>query len=241
MELAEHGSLRDYMEKKQRVFILEFAKDIVNAMVFMYSRTPPVFHRDLKTTNVLIFEGPDRPIAKISDFGLARTAHFGEDQWMTYGMGYVPILAPERFCVDPQTKKRFLFTEKCDVFSFGIILWEMITKGDMSSAVFISPVSTLQPIFELSPDLEQVHPIQKRLLENVASGARPNVPLYCLSDYAKMIEDCWAHNPDDRPTFRQIQERLNQMKEFEEKNIIPELIKVDPKGYALSNIQIKIN
>ncbi|POM70193.1 Serine/threonine protein kinase, partial [Phytophthora palmivora] len=93
-----------------------FARDTALGMNYLHSFQPPILHRDLKSPNLLI----DSSYAlKISDFGLARVrAHF---QTMTGNCGTTQWMAPEVLAAEK-------YTEKADVFSYGVVVWETVTR-----------------------------------------------------------------------------------------------------------------
>jgi hypothetical protein len=82
------------------------------------------------------------------------------------------------------------YTDKVDVYSFGIILWELITRQE--------PYGGQKGVQIAYAAAEQ--------------GLRPEIPAYCPPDYAELMRQCWADKPDDRPTFQAILKRLFQMK-----------------------------
>ncbi|CAG0920209.1 unnamed protein product [Notodromas monacha] len=116
-------------------------------------------------------------LVKISDFGLSRALGRGEDIYTASNRGKWPVkwYAPENFSFAE-------FTIASDVWSFGIVLWEMHSLGatpygEMSGA-------------EINDMLER--------------GDRLEKPARCPSDVYKIMENCWAYRPEDRPTFERL-------------------------------------
>ncbi|KAI0559714.1 Serine/threonine protein kinase [Gracilaria domingensis] len=121
-ELMSRGNVRDLLVSKVKGRILrldwslrqQWALDTAQGMAYLHSLRPPMIHRDLKTTNLLVDKGMN---VKICDFGLSR---FKTDQLMT-AVGTVHFAAPE-------VLNHERYTEKADLFSFGTVMWELYTR-----------------------------------------------------------------------------------------------------------------
>jgi len=132
-----------------------------------------VIHRDLNSSNILLSLSKE---AKVSDFGLSRKKEPGISVSCT--MGAVAWMAPE---VIENAKS---FTKKSDVYSYGIILWEILTRGD--------PCPTEMNSIMLASEV-------------VNNAFRPQLPHPNISPpWEELIKRCWAQNPDDRPSFEEI-------------------------------------
>lgn len=136
-----------------------------------YLHDQQMVHRDLKSLNILL-DADDFP--KICDFGMARTKSTGSDQ-MTGGIGTSQWMAPEVL-----VSQRY--DEKADVYSYGIIMWEMLT-GDV-------PYRGLRDIQVAMTVINQ--------------NNRPKIPKNCPQNLAKFIRVCWHTDPDKRPDFKTI-------------------------------------
>jgi serine/threonine protein kinase len=137
-------------------------------MRFVHSQA--IMHRDLKPSNILI---NDLGHTLIGDFGSSR--YEWDDATLTGDAGTVNYAAPERF-------KDGEYTNKVDVFSFGLIAYEIL----VGSAVF--PYS-MYPF-----------PIMKQVL----SGDMPSIPAQCGSFMQNLIARCWSMDPESRPSFADI-------------------------------------
>ncbi|CAB4030749.1 partial, partial [Paramuricea clavata] len=138
MEYCPHGNLREFLQSSRNIYnvdeealipdpdqaigpktLLYFAWQITKGMTFLISRK--VIHRDLAVRNILLGEGY---VAKVGDFGLARDI-YKYQKYSKKSSGFVPIkwMAIESI-------GDLIFTEKSDVWSFGVLLWELFTLGE---------------------------------------------------------------------------------------------------------------
>ncbi|DAZ99413.1 TPA: hypothetical protein N0F65_004046 [Lagenidium giganteum] len=177
IEYLPRGSLWNVL--RQDVVIdyakqMSFARDTALGMNYLHSFQPPILHRDLKSPNLLV----DTSYAiKISDFGLARVrAHF---QTMTGNCGTTQWMAPEVLAAEK-------YTEKADVFSFGVVCWETITRA--------CPYDGLCQI--------------QAALGVLNNNLRPTIPADCPPLLKKLMTLCWVSTPEKRPTFEAILEML---------------------------------
>eukprot|EP01127_Copromyxa_protea_P017779 TRINITY_DN5466_c0_g1_i1.p1 TRINITY_DN5466_c0_g1~~TRINITY_DN5466_c0_g1_i1.p1 ORF type:complete len:686 (+),score=105.96 TRINITY_DN5466_c0_g1_i1:16-2073(+) len=138
-----------------------------------------IIHRDLKSLNILISKNM---VAKICDFGLSRVLDKSKSNMMTQNIGTVSWTAPEVF-----SKKGY--TEKADVYSFGIICWELLTREKPFGDVAAFSVPLL-----------------------VTKGERPPIPKDCSKEYKSFISKCWHKRPQQRPDFQKILETLLSLK-----------------------------
>ncbi|KAG9400492.1 hypothetical protein AC1031_010711 [Aphanomyces cochlioides] len=162
----------DISLKKQ----LGFALDTALGMHYLHTFDPPILHRDLKSPNLLV-DGSYR--LKISDFGLARVkAHH---QTMTGNCGTTQWMAPEVLAAEK-------YTEKADVFSFGVVCWETVTHA--------CPYDGLSQI--------------QAALGVLNHNLRPTIPPDCPPFLKKLMTVCWGPVPEKRPTFAHIIDMLQQ-------------------------------
>ncbi len=177
-EFVYRGSLYDVLCKSPDKFTPKVTKNIAlgiaRGMAYLHGHQPPVIHRDLKSQNILITKDYQ---AKIADFGISRTVT--QDMTMTRRAGTTRWTAPEVL----DGKK---YTEKADVYSYSIVLWEMITKkGNMPFG-----------------DERWEAKVEAKVL----AEERPKIPEVTkeLQPIVNIMESCWEQSPDDRPTFSQI-------------------------------------
>jgi tRNA A-37 threonylcarbamoyl transferase component Bud32 len=163
-EYLPRGSLRAFLCKMQPNAlaidrVLSFAIDIARGMEYLHSQG--VLHLDLKSHNLVL---TDNYRIKVTDFGVARTQ--SDCDSLTPDPGTYRWMAPELF------SKKTLST-KVDVYSFGIILWEMVTGH-----IPYEEMTSVQAAFAV-----------------VDSHVRPKVPDDCPRQLKRLMEDCWADNP----------------------------------------------
>lgn len=135
-----------------------------------------LLHVRMQAANLLMDE---HHVVKIADFGVARIIGSGH---MTAETGTYRWMAPEVIEHRP-------YDEKADVFSFGVVIWELLTCK--------------VPYSDMTPLQAAVGVVQK--------GLRPGIPPNCPGPLAEVLEACWAQLPASRPSFRDLTPRLQQL------------------------------
>ncbi|XP_056888959.1 fibroblast growth factor receptor 1-A isoform X2 [Takifugu flavidus] len=196
VEYASKGNLREYL-RARRPPGMEYCynpdqvpvenmsiKDLVScafqvARGMEYLASKKCIHRDLAARNVLVTEDS---VMKIADFGLARDIHH-IDYYKKTTNGRLPVkwMAPEALFDR-------IYTHQSDVWSFGVLLWEIFTLGG-------SPYPGV-PVEELFKLLKEGHRMDK--------------PSTCTHELYMMMRDCWNAVPSQRPTFKQLVEDLDR-------------------------------
>eukprot|EP00741_Cyanophora_paradoxa_P023669 tig00021612_g22863.t1 len=179
-ELCPRGNLHEYLRNKLQLREkLTLFRGVAAGMRYLLSRRPPIQHRDLKSLNVLI--GPDGT-PKIGDFGLAKLMSPESAQSTAPTMGSCAWLAPE--CLTGQGRP----SDKSDVYSFGVMLWEAVVDGEL-------PWQGCQP---------------NQVVSRVGfQGERLAIPRGCDALLAELMHRCWAHRPEDRPSFEELYHALD--------------------------------
>ena len=172
---------------------LRIACDVAEGMAFLHARG--LIHRDLKPANVLLDKDGR---AVIADFGVARLRDEGGGM-MTMEVGTYRWMAPEAF-----GGGSWPVSQKSDVYSFSIVLWEMI-----SGKLPFADKSNLQAAVAVS-----LH------------GLRPTIPEDCPKSLCSLIERCWDKDPNVRPEFEEVLSELRaimeEMKEQERQEMLEE-------------------
>ncbi|KAG4958011.1 hypothetical protein JHK85_044391 [Glycine max] len=184
-EYMVDGSLRNvllrkdrYLDRRKRLII---AMDAAFGMEYLHSKN--IVHFDLKCDNLLVnLKDPMRPICKVGDFGLSKIKR---NTLVSGGVrGTLPWMAPE--LLNGSSNK---VSEKVDVFSFGIVLWEILTGDEPYANMHYGAI----------------------IGGIVNNTLRPTIPSYCDLDWKTLMEQCWAPNPAVRPSFTEIARRLRVM------------------------------
>nr|KAF6280149.1 fibroblast growth factor receptor 3 [Pipistrellus kuhlii] len=197
VEFAAKGNLREYL-RARRPPGTDYSfdtcklpeeqltcKDLVScayqvARGMEYLASQKCIHRDLAARNVLVTEDN---VMKIADFGLARDVH-NLDYYKKTTNGRLPVkwMAPEALFDR-------VYTHQSDVWSFGVLLWEIFTLGG-------SPYPGV-PVEELFKLLKEGHRMDK--------------PANCTHELYMVMRECWHAVPSQRPTFKQLVEDLDRI------------------------------
>ncbi|CAJ1948414.1 unnamed protein product [Sphenostylis stenocarpa] len=187
-EMLPGLSLRRYLitirPKQLELYVaIKFALDIARAMDWLHANG--IIHRDLKPDNLLLTE--NQKSIKLADFGLAREESVTE--MMTAETGTYRWMAPELYStVTLRQGEKKHYNNKVDVYSFGIVLWELLTNR-----MPFEGMSNLQAAYAAAFKQE-----------------RPNLPEDISPDLAFIIQSCWVEDPNMRPSFNQIIRMLNE-------------------------------
>lgn len=199
VEFAPHGNLRDFLrdhrpssgyeptigqepkEKKTltQKDLVSFAYQVARGMEYLASRR--CIHRDLAARNVLV---SDEYVLKIADFGLARDIHC-HDYYRKTTDGRLPVkwMAPEALF-------HRVYTTQSDVWSYGILLWEIMTLGG-------TPYPSV--------------PSVEKLFQLLRTGHRMEKPPCCSIEIYMLMRDCWSYQPNERPMFGELVEDLDRI------------------------------
>ncbi|KAJ7988752.1 hypothetical protein DPEC_G00312480 [Dallia pectoralis] len=189
MEFARGGPLNRALSGKRipPCTLVDWAVQIARAMQYLHCEAiVPIVHRDLKSSNILILEKVEmedlsNKTLKITDFGLAREWHrttkmsaAGTYAWMA-----------------PEVIRSSTFSKGSDVWSYGVLLWELLT-GEV--------------------------PFRGIDCLAVAYGVAMNklalpIPSTCPEHFARLMEDCWSPDPHMRPLFTSILDQLTAIEE----------------------------
>ncbi|KAB1218133.1 Serine/threonine-protein kinase HT1 [Morella rubra] len=192
VEYLPGGTLKQFLirnRRKKLAFkdVIQLALDLSRGLSYLHSKK--IVHRDVKTENMLL--NAQRTL-KIADFGVARV-EAQNPMDMTGETGTLGYMAPEVLDGKP-------YNRRCDVYSFGICLWEIyccdmpypdLSFADVSSAV-------------------------------VRQNLRPEIPRCCPSSLANIMRKCWDANADKRPEMDEVVRMLEAIDTSKGGGMIPE-------------------
>ncbi|CAN0855386.1 Serine/threonine-protein kinase EDR1 [Linum grandiflorum] len=157
---------------------VHMAMDIARGMNYLHHYNPPIIHRDLKSSNLLVDKNWT---VKVGDFGLSRLKH---ETYLTTktGKGTPQWMAPEVLRNEPSD-------EKSDIYSFGVILWEIATEkipwDTLNSMQVIGAVGFMNQRLEIPKDVDP--------------------------RWVSIIESCWRSDPSTRPSFQELLDKLRDL------------------------------
>ncbi|KAH8286503.1 hypothetical protein KR054_010308 [Drosophila jambulina] len=176
MEFCPYGPLQNILKEEQVMLpsrLVSWSKQIALGMQYLHSHK--IIHRDLKSPNILI---STNEVVKISDFGTSR--EWNEISTKMSFAGTVAWMAPEVIRNEP-------CSEKVDIWSYGVVLWEMLTceipYKDVDSSAIIWGVGN--------------------------NSLKLLVPSTCPEGFKLLVKLCWKSKPRNRPSFRQILSHLD--------------------------------
>jgi len=193
-EYASEGSLYDLLQERDTTLdekiLIEIFLQIIDAMIFLsYNH---VVHGDLACRNVLVFRfdetNPKNIVVKVTDFGLSRQSalYSTTSGYARTALDMVPTryAAPE---ILSEGLKSDNYTEKSDVYSMGILMWEAYSRGSL-------------PWSKIRTDAE--------VILNVMNNVLLQQPSNCSPKYWNIITKTWSKLPSDRPTFVELKRLL---------------------------------
>ncbi|XP_068815829.1 vascular endothelial growth factor receptor 3 isoform X5 [Struthio camelus] len=172
-----------------------YSFQVARGMEFLASRK--CIHRDLAARNILLSENN---VVKICDFGLARDIYKDPD-YVRKGSARLPLkwMAPESIFDK-------VYTTQSDVWSFGVLLWEIFSLG-------ASPYPGVQ--------------INEEFCQRLKDGTRMRAPEYATAEIYRIMLSCWHGDPKERPTFSDLVEILG--------NLLQENVQQEGKDYIPLN------
>ncbi|XP_061113993.1 protein-tyrosine kinase 6b isoform X2 [Conger conger] len=184
-ELMEKGNLLDFLRGPEggamdMVFLIDMGAQVADGMAYLESQNS--IHRDLAARNVLVGENY---ICKVADFGLARVIkepfYTSEDKKIPY-----------KWCA-PEAISHGRFSSKSDVWSFGVLLYEIVTYGGTPY-----PACSNSDVYQL-----------------ITSGYRMPAPPQCPEYIYEAMLSCWQCTPEDRTSFLDLKYILESSYELE--------------------------
>ncbi|KAL8592224.1 hypothetical protein ACOMHN_030899 [Nucella lapillus] len=182
LPFMERGDILAYVKNEETELnlgdVLQFSVDIASGMGYLASSK--FVHRDLAARNCML---DDDLRVKVADFGLCRDVYekgyYHSDNRKKLPIRWMP----------PESIEKGTYTSKSDVWSMGVVMWEMLTRG-------ITPY----------PGVEGWD-----ILRYLVAGRRLDQPALCPDSVYALVERCWRLEPWERPTFRDIERDLRSL------------------------------
>ncbi|MFN7096237.1 MAG: protein kinase [Gammaproteobacteria bacterium] len=176
MEYMENGDLSVYLQKNPKLTYEQrynLAFEIASGLVYLHARN--IIHCDLKTANILVNKNGH---AKLADFGLAKALNLSSS---------LPALPQNKSSqawsyLAPEVLLGYPYTMKSEVYSYGMVLWEILTGK--------------KPYAALDNDVNVIH--------HVTSGGRERLSGFLPEFFIQLLQDCWQELPSKRPTMNEI-------------------------------------
>jgi len=184
-EFVESGNLQTLLQKQETITVvtaLKIGKQIAAGMRYLGENS--IVHRDLALRNILAEEKSDGYLVKLSDFGLSREVK------ESYYIGQVATKFPVKWSA-PEVLQWRKYSSKSDVWSYGIVLWEILECGK-------------EPYGEMS---------NTETSDAVLEGHRLSKPSNCPDRVYELITICWKADPKERPSFEEIHIQLEGLLE----------------------------
>jgi serine/threonine protein kinase len=210
-EYISNGTLYHYIHNNSNANIpaterLRIAAESADALAYMHSSaSPPILHGDVKTANILL---DDKLFAKVSDFGASKFATNDEAEIATLVQGTCGYLDPE-YMITCQ------LTDKSDVYSFAIIILELLTKK--KALYFDGP--------EENRSLASSFCVAKkegRFIEILDAQVREELKLEVLEEIGDLVMRCLNMKREERPTMREVADTLDRVRRFQKRSLIEE-------------------
>ncbi|CAD5112905.1 DgyrCDS2112 [Dimorphilus gyrociliatus] len=212
-EYCKKGSLQDLLEQDN--FELDWSfkyslmNDIVKGLQFIHN-SPIGIHGNLKSPNCLI---DDRFVVKLCHFGLPSFMNLCEKKEKTHAYYEALLWSAPEILRDSNCRYPLVISQKGDIYSFGIIIQEILLRGH--------PFLLERESNDLTPET-----LVQRIRKGVEPLTRPEVPLdYTNKILANITESCWREIAAERPTISEIKQQLRKLTGGKEVNIMDDLLK----------------
>ncbi|XP_049331591.1 non-receptor tyrosine-protein kinase TYK2 isoform X2 [Astyanax mexicanus] len=196
MEYLPLGSLREYLPK-HRLGIAQnllFAQQICQGMDYLHSKR--YIHRDLAARNVLV---ENEGVVKIGDFGLTKYIPEGEIYYRVREDGDSPVFW---YAIECLKESKFSFSS--DVWSFGVTLYEILTRCDHRQS---PPTKYVEMMGVVQGQMTVM-----KLINLLEKHRRLPCPRDCPHEVYMLMEQCWDFSPAQRPEFRGLAESLEEIR-----------------------------
>lgn len=207
MNLLLSGTLLDHLQQRQKAQAqtkahltwkdrLRIAHDTAQGLAYLhFSAVPPIYHRDVKSSNILL---DNKLNVKVSDFGLSRLVETDMSHISTCAQGTLGYLDPEYY-------RNYQLTDKSDVYSFGVVLLELLTaqraidfnreSDDVNLAVYVQRMVEQEKLMDV---------IDPNLLKNGAT----DLEMETMRALVFLALGCLEERRQNRPSMKVVAEEI---------------------------------
>lgn len=221
-EYISNGTLHDHLHGKCSNFLnwktrLKIAFQTAEALSYLHSAAyTPIYHRDIKSTNILL---DDEFNSKVSDFGISRLASPGLSHVSTCAQGTLGYLDPEYY-------RNYQLTDKSDVYSYGVVLLELLTsqkaidfsrdEDDVNLAIYVSQRVSNGAVMEV---------VDQQLLCKEPSS---KTMITSINLFSKLALACLREKKGERPSMKDVVQELECIIQItEDQKEVPDMAIVD--------------
>ncbi|CAJ1863633.1 unnamed protein product [Sphenostylis stenocarpa] len=202
-EFIENGTLHDHLQgqiPKGRGLLswthrLQIARQTAEGLAYLhFMAVPPIYHRDVKSSNILLDINLN---AKVSDFGLSRLAQTDMSHISTCAQGTLGYLDPEYY-------RNYQLTDKSDVYSFGVVLLELLTAqkaidfnrapDDVNLAVYVHRMVEEEQLMDV--------------IDPVLKNAATTIELETMKAVVFLALGCLEEKRQNRPSMKEVTEEI---------------------------------
>ncbi|XP_071716742.1 probable LRR receptor-like serine/threonine-protein kinase At1g06840 [Rutidosis leptorrhynchoides] len=201
-EFMPQGTLRDWLNAKTGESLsfrkrLNVALDSAKGILYLHTEAdPPIFHRDIKSSNILL---DSKLTAKVADFGLSRLAPILDDNGV--GPNYVStIVRGTPGYLDPEYLLTHKLTDKSDVYSLGVVLMEILTS--------MKPISHGKNIVR---EVKIAH--ESGTVFSIIDNRMGSYPSECIEKFVSLALWCCKDKPENRPSMLAVVRELERILE----------------------------
>lgn len=215
-EYISNGTLYDHLHHKRTVYLewktrVRIASQTAEALAYLHSAAhTPIYHRDVKSTNILL---DDDFNVKVADFGLSRLARPGLSHISTCAQGTLGYLDPEYY-------RNYQLTDKSDVYSYGVVLLELVTsqkaidfsrnEDDVNLVVYVSQRANGGSIMEVVD-------------RDLFGEETPAKVITSMKTFCELALTCLREKKGDRPSMKDVVQELQRIMETLEKEASDEV------------------
>ncbi|XP_042511449.1 probable LRR receptor-like serine/threonine-protein kinase At1g06840 isoform X3 [Macadamia integrifolia] len=192
-EFMENGTVRDHIYGKSKeplsfAMRLSIALSSAKGILYLHTEvTPPIFHRDIKSSNILL---DSKFIAKVADFGLSKLAPVPDDEGTLPGHVSTVVRGTPGY-LDPEYFLTLKLTDKSDVYSLGVVYLELLTG--------------MQPISQSKYIVREVSKAYRSgMIFSVIDECMGSYPSECVEKFAKLALRCCQDETEARPSVAEV-------------------------------------